>query len=77
LDVESIASDNLKATTFWKRPNTGATSAGKFTAFTGGLQNLENIDRITSSFFIPGNEQWYKTIYIRIRMMPLNSFPSK
>jgi hypothetical protein len=33
------------------------------------------MDSISSSFFIPRNEQGYESIYKRIRLMPLYSFP--
>jgi DNA polymerase-4 len=33
------------------------------------------MDRISSSFFIPRNEQGYESVYKRIRLMPLYSFP--
>ncbi|MFZ4590657.1 MAG: DNA polymerase Y family protein [Ignavibacteria bacterium] len=33
------------------------------------------MERISSSFFVPRNEQGYESIYKRIRLMPLYSFP--
>ena len=33
------------------------------------------MERISSSFFVPRNEQGYDSMYKRIRLMPLYSFP--